>query len=462
MRKVILLFILVLFVFPAQAQIMIGSIIINGNTRTNNDIILRELSFEENKSYSRDDLTKKIKEGKENLGNLKLFNFIEINKVESNNMAEITIAVIEKWYIWPYPIFEISERNFNTWWQGFKATNYSDFSRLNYGIFLNWENFRGKNEILRLKIRKGFKEHYLLSYKAPFLNKKKTIGLNASVQFFKRKNTFYKTVNNKLVYYKNNDGNYTSEDYEINCEFLYRKGIHKKHILKFYYFNSLVADSITILNSNYLNNNQNSGSYFKTTYQFTNEHRDYVRYPLHGYLLDFELSKYFERTIPATHFELKARVENYIEPKKSLFLGSSFAIKLSSEQNQSYIIEKGFGFEDYVRGYEYYVVDGQQFWLSKTALKYAIVEKTNFEIPYVKMSQFKKSHFSIYLGIFSDMGYIYDLPRATTNPLQSRLLWGKGISLDYVTYYDQLLRIEYSVNHLGEKGLFLHFSNPFG
>ena len=41
------------------------------------------------------------------------------------------------------------------------------------------------------------------------------------------------------------------------------------------------------------------------------------------------------------------------------------------------------------------------------------------------------------------------------------LLWGNGISIDYVTYYDKLLRIEFSANHLGEKGVFLHFSNPF-
>ena len=29
-----------------------------------------------------------------------------------------------------------------------------------------------------------------------------------------------------------------------------------------------------------------------------------------------------------------------------------------------------------------------------------------------------------------------------------------------LTYYDKLLRIEFSINHLGEKGVFLHFSNP--
>ena len=443
-------------VFP-QNHITVNDILINGNIITKSEIIQRELSFNKGGSYNLDVLDAKIKESTENLHNLELFNFINIERNHNN----ILITVIERWYFWPYPIFEISERNFNTWWDEFKENNYSDFSRLNYGIFFNWENFRGRNELLQFKIRRGFKEHYLFSYQIPYFNKNKTIGINTNLQLFRRKKTYYQTTNNQLDYFENND-DYTSKDYGINFELLYRKGVHKKHKLKFYYFNSFVSDSIINMNPNYLNNHQNSGSYFKTTYQFTNEHRDYIVYPLHGYLLELESSKYFEGSSPVKHWELESRIEKYLEPKNRIFLGSSFAVKLSSEDDLPYFAQEGFGFEDYVRGYEYYVVDGQQFWLSKTALKYAVVEKTTFEIPYVKMRQFKKSHYSIYLGIFSDMGYIYDKPNKNTNPMESKLLWGKGISLDYVTYYDKLLRIEYSINHLGEKGVFLHFSNPFG
>jgi len=108
------------------------------------------------------------------------------------------------------------------------------------------------------------------------------------------------------------------------------------------------------------------------------------------------------------------------------------------------------------------VIDGQDFWLSKTAFKYALIEKTTFNIPYVKMKQFNKAHYSLYLGVFSDIGYVIDKQTYKENSLSNSLLWGNGISIDYVTYYDKLLRIEFSVNHLGEKGVFLHFSNPFG
>ena len=448
------------FVF-SQYSITISSITINGNKVTKNDIILREVVIAINSSYPAADLEQKIKESKENLINLKLFNFVEISYTLTGDKAQLTIDVTERWYFWPYPVFEISERNFNTWWQEFKASNYSDFSRLNYGLFLNWENFRGRNELIKLKIRKGFKEHYLFAYEIPYFNKKKTIGINTNFQLFRRKKTFYKTVNNSLEYFENND-NYTSNDYGLNVEFLYRKGVHKKHKLKAFFFNSFVADSIAILNPDYLKNNQKSGSYFKTTYQFENENRDYIEYPLHGYYLQLEGTKYFKGTSPVNHFEIIGKAENHIELKDRFFLGSSFKGKWSSDGNQPYFAQRGFGFDDYVRGYEYYVVDGQDFWLSKTVLKYALIEKTNFDIPYIKMKQFNKSHYSLYLGIFSDMGWVIDKHTYQDNTLSNSYLWGKGISIDYVTYYDKLLRIEFSVNHLGEKGVFLHFSNPFG
>ena len=78
------------------------------------------------------------------------------------------------------------------------------------------------------------------------------------------------------------------------------------------------------------------------------------------------------------------------------------------------------------------------------------------------MKQFNKSHYSLYLGLFSDLGYVKDQQTNESNNLANSILIGNGISLDYITYYDKLLRIEFSINHLGEKGVFLHFSNPFG
>jgi hypothetical protein len=451
MKKIIFLFIFLSQV--AQAQIAVNNIVLSGNTKTQNDIIIRELSFEKNMSYATDDLDKRIEKSKKNLVNLKLFNFVTINKTEWKDSAEITIDVIERWYIWPYPVFEISERNFNTWWKEFAANNYSDFSRLNYGVSFNWENFRGRNELLKLKIRKGFKEHYLLGYEVPYLNK--TIGFNTNLQFFRRKKTYFSTEKNKLNYLESDTFN--SIDYDLNTEITYRKNLHLKHKLKFTYLQSIITDSIAILNPNYLGNNLSNTSIYSLSYIFEYENRDYINYPLHGFALSFGVKKYLSEKANIKHFEFATKVEKHIEPYNRFYIGSSFKAKYSTEGNQPYFIQKALGYGDYVRGYEYYVVDGQSYWLSKTAAKYALIEKTTFDIPYVKMKQFNKSHYSLYLGIFSDIGYVVN----NQNSINNSILWGKGIALDYVTYYDKLLRIEYSINALGEKGVFLHFSSPF-
>jgi len=443
----------------AQAQITVSKIVLSGNTKTQNDIVIRELSFEKNGNYTIVDLDKRIEESKKNLINLNLFNFVTINKTENKDSTEITIEVIEKWYIWPYPVFEISERNFNTWWEEFSANNYSDFSRLNYGVFFNWENFRGRNELLKLKIRKGFKEHYLLAYEVPYFNKNKTIGINTNLQLFRRKKTHFSTEENKLNYLESDTFN--SIDYDLNTEITYRKNLHQTHKLKFTYLHTTINDSIAKLNPNYLGNNLSKTSIYTLGYIFEYENRDYINYPLHGFALNFAAKKHLSATTNVKHLEFATKIEKYIEPYKRFYIGSSFKAKYSTEGNQPYFIQKALGYIDYVRGYEYYVVDGQSYWLSKTAIKYALVEKTTFDIPYVKMKQFNKSHYSIYLGVFSDLGYVINNQNLEQNSINNSILWGKGIALDYVTYYDKLLRIEYSINALGEKGVFLHFSSPF-
>ena len=449
----------------AQERILISEIIFTGNNITKDYVLNRELEFEQFETYKIEEFEKKIKSSKENLLNLKIFNFVEISKKIITNddlikNASITVKVTERWYVWPFPILEISERNFNSWWQDFEGSNYSDFSRLNYGVFLNWENFRGRNELIKAKFRRGFKEHYLFYYQIPFLNKEKTIGLNICSQIFRKKKDYYETDNNVLLYH--HDENYATKNLELYSEIVYRKKINQTHKLKMSYFKVEVSDSIIIKNPNYLGVNLNAGSFYKITYEYIFENRDYIIYPLDGFYINFEVNKFFQNNIPVNHYEFSGHLEQHIPITNNIFLGSSIRGKACSNEYQPYHIEEGFGFDDYVRGYEYYVINGQNNLLSKTAIKYALTKKKTFELPYIKMDQFKKSYFALYLGVFSDLGYVDDNQNSDKNPLGNTLLWGNGISLDYVTYYDKLIRIEFSINHLGEKGLFLHFSNPFG
>jgi hypothetical protein len=74
--------------------------------------------------------------------------------------------------------------------------------------------------------------------------------------------------------------------------------------------------------------------------------------------------------------------------------------------------------------------------------------------------RFGKFHYAFYLGIFSDAAYVDDQIGYTGNNLANQIQFGNGISLDFVSYYDIVIRAEYSINKFGESGLFLHFVAP--
>jgi outer membrane protein assembly factor BamA len=437
------------------------NIIIKGNKITKSPIILRELTIKKGEFIGLNEIKQLIIESRNNLTNTNLFNFITIEHELNNNELTITIEIVERWYIWPYPILEISDRNFNVWWDEFKSSNYSDFSRLNYGVFLNIENFRGLNELLMIKFRKGFKEHYLFRYETPHINNNKTFGINTQIEFFRRRKTYFQTKENELQYFEEND-TYTSKEMLLDLELLYRDNIKTRHKLKFNFHRSNVNAQIPLLNPNYLQNNDSTGSFYKISYQFINENRDNNTYPLEGYYLEFEISKYFELKSPINHYEINSHLEKHIKISDKLYSGTSLRTRTASSNQQVYFATQTLGFDDYVRGYEFYVIDGEDYYLSKTAIKYVLINKRNLEIPYIKKKQFSKSHFSIYATVFSDLGYTSNNTNYNENSLANTLLWGRGCSIEYVTYYDKMLRIEFSINKLGEKGLFLHFSSPFG
>ena len=239
--------------------------------------------------------------------------------------------------------------------------------------------------------------------------------------------------------------------------------MNTKHQLNFDYHNVKIDEEISALNPNYLLSGRaikSTADFYKISYQFIREKRDNNVYPTKGYYIDFEIGKNIGSLI--NHFQFNNHFEKHFTLSDNFLIGSSLRSRITNSKQQAYFSAQTLGFDDYVRGYEFYVVDGEDFYLSKTALKYAIIKNKKHDLPYLKMKQFKKSHFSLYATLFSDIGYAKNNTDYINNSLANSILWGRGFSIDYVTYYDKLLRIEFSINELGEKGVFLHFSNPFG
>jgi hypothetical protein len=73
-------------------------------------------------------------------------------------------------------------------------------------------------------------------------------------------------------------------------------------------------------------------------------------------------------------------------------------------------------------------------------------------VPYIPISVFAKT--------YTDIGYSY-IPNQYNTRLNNRFLYTGGFGIDILTLYDIAIKVEYSFNQLGEKGLFLHGGGGF-
>jgi hypothetical protein len=87
-------------------------------------------------------------------------------------------------------------------------------------------------------------------------------------------------------------------------------------------------------------------------------------------------------------------------------------------------------------------------------------ELTHFDVPFMRGTAHDHIPFHIYAKAYVDVGYVYDKYFNFNSMVNSPLYTG-GVGIDVVTFYDFVFRAEFSMNQLGEKGVFFHIRNDF-
>ena len=442
----------------ANEKRIISLITISGNKRTKEKIILRELAFKVGDSLTIKETEKRIERSKQNLINTSLFNFVTITPIYAADSSSVVLLldVKERWYLWPAPIFEIQDRNFNSWWET------KDMFRINYGMYLTMENVRGRNESAVLKFRKGYTELYGFGYKIPFINKKQTVGLSASFNFLRNNEVAYCTYGNRLQFNRNYK-KFMRKEKEAKLGLTFRKGLYTRHSLELLYCESYVDDTIKKLNRNYFGENIGCVKYFSLQYRYKRDYRDAKIFPLRGYYYELSLVKDGLNLLQnenVDNFTADAVVKNYWSPMKRFFFGTALRLRYKLFNTSGYYFNRALGYNDFVRGYEYYVVDGQTFVMLKANVNFQLVKPRIVTVPVKRLEKFNRIPYSIYLSAHADAAFVQDKVFYNDNPLSNSWLGGTGLGVSFVTYYDYVLRVEASVNKLREKGIFLHFSAP--
>lgn len=447
------------FYVAAQNFVYVDAIFIQGNKKTKDEIILRELQFKVGDSIEVANWETVLKESEQFVMNTSLFNKASI-RTEKNpvfpNHLQIHITVDEAWYIYPVPYFELADRNFNVWW----VEQNRSLQRVNFGTDFSHTNFTGSADRFKFGAKYGYTHSYFVSYSLPYVNTKQTIGLSSEISYARNREINYATDGNKQLFYQADEFLYSR--FRAQVGMTYRPGLRTLHQFYLRYHQNSIADSIaTSLNPYFFQYKEDLQRYISFAYQFTYDTRDVRPYPMNGKFISIRLERdglgFFDDRNALT---LLGYFDRYfsISPKLSVGLktGGKFSIIRS---RQPYNDNRALGFgKNYLHGYDYYVIDGMDMGYLKTNVRFKLIEH-HFDFgKMIPVKQFRQMPVKVFLGMNNDFGFVHEPYLEFNNPLVNRMLWGGGLGLDFVFFYDKVLQLEYSFNHLLEKGLFLHLN----
>ena len=465
-----ILFLLVSAVTFAQQgsedYIIISKIDFQGNKITKPSTIYRELLFREGDTiYLKDtqDLMKNetIKQSRENLLNASLFNFVDFEWSDDADVANGKVLVIEmqeRWYLWPMPYFLYADRNLKSWYEAEDAT------RLSYGFNILYYNMWGRKHKLILTIIGGYNQVFGVTYDIPYLTRRQHLGMETSTGYTRNREVPYITKDDKITYFKGDD-DYAHKSFYASVMPYYRFGYRNKLLLQLRYEDRKFNDSIKSLNADFGNLGGSRFQYFILSLVFKNDYRDDQNYPLDGHYLELELTKMglglFDYS-PDIFYQ-KITADWYTPITGRFYWASNVTTKVSDRRTAPYFLSQGLGYgNDYVRTYDLYVVDALNYALFKHNLKFAILRPVTKHIPGIRNDKFGKIHLAFYANLFFDFAYTWDVmvPDGFHTRLANEWIYGTGIGIDFVTYYDKVLRLEYGVNGLGDVGFFVHLVAP--
>ncbi len=445
------------FVIDAD-KLIVNEVFIEGNKVTKDFVITRELVFAIGDTILKMDLLPSIQRSKENLLNLALFNFVTFDVSHSpGSRITIHIEVTERWYIWPVPILEYADRNFSEFIKN------RDWDKINYGARLKWDNFRGRNDLLSATIRLGYIKKYAVAYSIPNLGKRQRHGINTGFNVNQQNEVIIATVHNKPEEYKPQE---VPAMTRLNSflGYRFRNKLYGTHSAKLEYYDYRVSDSVAIVNPNYLGGDNTRLNYFFFSYEFNYDIRDSKVYPLEGFRVNIRAQQVGLGLIPDYEyptFRLTGVLMFHQKVANRVYFYNTTKGRFSSEKTMPYILNRALGYNENLSGYEPYVMDGSDYFISKYNMKFQIIKPTTYTIPFIPWKQFNKIHYAFYFNVFADFGYVNNLFPDPTNTMLNNWQYSAGAGFDFVTYYDQVFRFDFAINRYGEYGFFFHIETPF-
>lgn len=438
-------------------SIYVEDVILLGHKKTRPSVIFREMPFGRTHFLAIADLDSKVKEAHANLMNTGLFVEVTITYSEwkmPGNQVTFTVEMRETWYIYPVPVFELADRNFNVWW----TEQNRDLDRVNIGLKFTHYNISGRRDKFKIGYQYGYTRAYEGSYDLPYLNRAQNLGLTMSYSYLRRREQNYQTINNRQEFFEDPD-QFIYRKTSADVGLTYRRRLYARHAVQLGYRYEFIADTIAnSLNPDFFANGTGKQRYFSLSYDFTEDRRDVRNYPWKGSYLSVRMQKdglglFGERN----SFAVWGDYRRFTPLGEKWALNTTLGFKYSLvRQRQPFLENRAIGFSQYgMAGYQFYVIDGLDMLLARVGLRRRLA-KGNIDLgKLVFVKAFRYIPYRILLAGQVDQGWANAPFDGDRNQLSNTWLLGASTGIDLVLFYDLVVSARYAYNKLGEGSILL-------
>ena len=381
---------------------------IDGNRRTKSYIIIREMKSRAGTSFD----PHLLEEDRNRIQNLNLFNRVSVSAFREQNEVVIYIRVVERWYLFPYPILFLNDR---------------DWSKLSYGAGLSHTNFRGRAEVLSFTFLLGYNPVVSIDYSNPWIGKNR-------LNLYTEVNLFIEQIRNKHFLDERVTEKHVGGQWTLGKRFGYHTFFSVTMGYKDISLDPLPEDASSVPDFYTI-------PYMGMSYIW--DRRDLKEYPGKGWMVWLWLQKMGLPSVRTEYLRFGWDLRAYLPlPYRSTLALRSFADLSSGEVpvfDRVYL-----GYSKRIRGHFYERFAGEHVALWSLALRFPVIPVHHFKIaddPYLHDLKFGVS-----MGFFVDTGLTW----GRGDPfLLSRLVTGYGYGIHLHLPYIDLLRFEIGLNESG-------------
>jgi len=454
--------------------IHVTGVIITGNNLTKPMIITRELDFKIGDSLATFQIGKRVNfsdrnfypgdsselrlrmnYSRENLINTKLFLTVNISlKKISINDYNLVIDVTERHFWWLFPIAKLNAPNFNEW---LRAPQWSDLSM---GLFFSHNNLFGLNHQTSVIALLGKSWAVAMGYKIPWIGKGQKIGLTMIAGYSNLYTVEYASVDNKrqMLYAPN-----SSQDVKVEVKLTLRPGLYNYATVQLTGEYITISDSMIKLDSGYLAGHKKTNSSLTLYADYYYDSRNSHSYPLKGNLLRVFVEKVglglVSKDVDLFYYGIDFHFYQTISRK--WYVAEMVKAENSAGENAPYYYQLNMTQgKDFIRGFDLYTLKGDQIYYCRNNIKYELIKPSLKKVKEgQEKNKFKALQYAFYLNAFADAGYTVN-KFTDINPYNNKLLFSWGLGIDFVTYYDLVVRFEYAFTSIGTNGFFFGFGMP--